>query len=222
MVRSGRRYMVEPMSWRAFYDEVGRFLMQELGARDDSELRTVLAVQAALMPAAGTAPSPTPSARARLRRLLPRGAATPDGRSADRRLRDYPPGRAHRGRPPRHLARMPAGDVPDRALAGGRPRSLLHEGEFWQTFNWELAVARCGGHCATSTTTAPSHSPCCRRVRRPWPGPPSGTLQPRQPGPEHLHRSGVRQAGLRAPPAASARLGHGTPADASYAAPRAA
>ncbi len=42
-----------PVSWRSFYDEVGRFLTEELGAPAGSELDTVLAVQHALAPQRG-------------------------------------------------------------------------------------------------------------------------------------------------------------------------
>jgi hypothetical protein len=42
-----------PVSWRLFVDEVRTYLTGELGIADDSALSTVLAVQHALLPAAG-------------------------------------------------------------------------------------------------------------------------------------------------------------------------
>lgn len=42
-----------PLSWRAFYDEVGRFLTCEIGLAPSSALDTVLAVQVALLPDRG-------------------------------------------------------------------------------------------------------------------------------------------------------------------------
>ncbi len=137
MVRSGRRYMVEPMSWHAFYEEVGRFLVEELGAADGAELRTVLAVQEALMPAAGrTFPDVVHLEHdyvAFYREVLrPR-----DGRSADRRLGDYPPGQLTVDDP----HGISPGCLREMFLIEHSPegaRSLRHEGEFWDAFNWEL------------------------------------------------------------------------------------
>ena len=171
MVRSGRRYMVEPMSWHAFYEEVGRFLVEELGAADGAELRTVLAVQEALMPAAGrTFPDVVHLEHdyvAFYREVLrPR-----DGRSADRRLGDYPPGQLTvddpHGISPGCLREMfliehspeGAGASATRATSGMRSTGS--------------SSRRCSGRCATSTTTAPSHSTCLRRglrhlLRRRW------------------------------------------------------
>ncbi|MCC5951660.1 MAG: radical SAM protein [Acidimicrobiia bacterium] len=42
--------MVAPGSWRPFIDEVGRYVVEQLGLADDSALRTVLDVQHALLP----------------------------------------------------------------------------------------------------------------------------------------------------------------------------
>jgi hypothetical protein len=44
---------IAPVSWRLFVDEVHRYLCDTLGVADDSALRTVLAVQHALLPAPG-------------------------------------------------------------------------------------------------------------------------------------------------------------------------
>ena len=44
------RYMVPPVSWSAWLDEVRRFLVQEVGIIDDDALDTVIAVQHALLP----------------------------------------------------------------------------------------------------------------------------------------------------------------------------
>ena len=129
--------MVEPMSWRAFYDEVGHFLVQELGAQDDSELRTVLAVQEALMPAAGrTFPDMVHLEHdyvAFYREVL----RPADGRSTDRRLGDYPPGKLTVD----DLHGISPGCLREMFLIEHSPkgaRSLRHEGEFWDAFNWEL------------------------------------------------------------------------------------
>jgi radical SAM superfamily enzyme YgiQ (UPF0313 family) len=138
MVRSGRRYMVEPMSWHAFYEEVGRFLVEELGAADGAELRTVLAVQEALMPAAGrTFPDVVQLEHdyvAFYREVLrPR-----DGRSTDRQLGDYPPGQLTVDDPDG----ISPGCLREMFLIEHSPegaRNLSHEGEFWDAFNWELA-----------------------------------------------------------------------------------
>jgi radical SAM superfamily enzyme YgiQ (UPF0313 family) len=138
MVRSGRRYMVEPMSWHAFYAEVGRFLVDELGAADDAEVRTVLTVQEALMPAAGrTFPDVVHLEHdyvAFYREVLrPR-----DGRSADRRLGDYPPGQLTVEDPDG----ISPGCLREMFLIEHSPegaRNLSHEGEFWDAFNWELS-----------------------------------------------------------------------------------
>jgi radical SAM superfamily enzyme YgiQ (UPF0313 family) len=46
-------YMVPPVSWRLFIDELGDYLRDELGIPDDSALATVLTVQQALLPARG-------------------------------------------------------------------------------------------------------------------------------------------------------------------------
>jgi hypothetical protein len=43
--------MVPPVSWKPFLDEVGRYLIDVTGLADDPALRTVLAVQHALLPA---------------------------------------------------------------------------------------------------------------------------------------------------------------------------
>lgn len=45
--------MVPPLSWSAFYDEVHRFVVKEIGMADDTALRTVIEVQKALLPARG-------------------------------------------------------------------------------------------------------------------------------------------------------------------------
>ncbi len=44
------RFMAPPVSWRRYYDEVGQYLIDELGVPDDSALATVLAAQHHLMP----------------------------------------------------------------------------------------------------------------------------------------------------------------------------
>jgi radical SAM superfamily enzyme YgiQ (UPF0313 family) len=46
-------YMAPPASWGLFVDEVGRFVVDELGVADDSALRVALAVQLAHLPAPG-------------------------------------------------------------------------------------------------------------------------------------------------------------------------
>jgi radical SAM superfamily enzyme YgiQ (UPF0313 family) len=51
-VRGVPRYMAPPISWRFFFDELRRFLVEEMGVCDDSALDTVLAVQHALVPSA--------------------------------------------------------------------------------------------------------------------------------------------------------------------------
>jgi hypothetical protein len=51
MLGTMTEYMVPPGSWQFFIDEIARYLVTELGIADDSALRTVLAVQHALLPA---------------------------------------------------------------------------------------------------------------------------------------------------------------------------
>lgn len=137
MVRSGRRYMVEPMSWRAFYDEVGQFLVQELGARDDSELRTVLAVQEALMPAPGRVFPETIHLDHDYVAFYEEVLRPADGRRADRRLGDYPRSELTVD-DPHAISPACLREMFEIEHSPEGSRSLRHEGEFWQAFNWEL------------------------------------------------------------------------------------
>lgn len=137
MVRSGRRYMIEPLTWATFYQEVARLLTAEFGAPLSSEMQTVLTVQEALMP---TAHHPFPHT-VRLEHdyvsfyldvLRPL-----EGESMDRRLSSYGPAELTvsdpHGLSPGCLREMfQIEHSPEGA------RSLRHEGEFWQAFNWEL------------------------------------------------------------------------------------
>ena len=50
MFETGPSFMIPPVSWRLFIDEVHRFLVDELGMADDAVLRTALDVQHALLP----------------------------------------------------------------------------------------------------------------------------------------------------------------------------
>ena len=52
-VRSMKSMMAPPVSWRRFVDELHRFAVEDLGVADGSDLRTVLAVQHAVLPAPG-------------------------------------------------------------------------------------------------------------------------------------------------------------------------
>ncbi len=51
VLRTLEGYMAPPGSWALFVDEVGRYLVNELGMADDSALRTALVVQHAHLPA---------------------------------------------------------------------------------------------------------------------------------------------------------------------------
>jgi radical SAM superfamily enzyme YgiQ (UPF0313 family) len=137
MVRSGRRYLIEPMSWRAFYREVGAFLTRERGAVDDAELRTVLTVQEALMPSASRSFPETVRLDHDYVSFYREVLRPSEGPPAPRRLSDYPPTELvvddpHRISPGCLREMFQIEHSPEGA------RSLRHEGDFWQAFNWEL------------------------------------------------------------------------------------
>ncbi len=132
-------YQTTAISWAAFYDDVRRFLRDDLGVEIGPDLEAVIAYQLAVLPAPGRAlpaqvdlahdyPSYLDAAR---RALYDTGrAATPPDRLADR-----PPARI-----------TVTGDPQELCSQGlqltGDPRSEMIEGSFWIDigFSYELPV----------------------------------------------------------------------------------
>ena len=129
--------MIEPLTWAAFYQEVAQLLTAEFGAPLSSEMQTVLTVQEALMPTAHDQFPHTVRLEHDYVGFYLDVLRPLEGEPMDRRLSSYGPAELTvsdpHGLSPGCLREMfQIEHSPEGA------RSLRHEGEFWQAFNWEL------------------------------------------------------------------------------------
>lgn len=138
VVRFMRRYLVEPVSWQPFYEEVGDILVREFGLNDGTGLRTALRVQRALMPSVGRGFPELVELEHDFVAYYRTELRPTEGAGSGRSLESFGPA-SLRVEDPRDVCRDPFQEFTDIQWTSEGTRGLVSEYEFHLgAGNWEL------------------------------------------------------------------------------------